>query len=78
MVKHQVELRLPRLFGKKKDGEDDKPEVTTKVFIDEEIKEIPLPVLLGTTAIVSITIGYLVGFRNGVIRGGNTYNVFKD
>ena len=76
MVKHQVELRLPRLFGKKKDGEE-KPEVTTKVYIDDEVKEIPLPVLLGATLVVGVTAGYFIGFKRGVEKGGNTY-IFND
>ena len=75
MVRHQVELRFPKLFGKKK---DEKPEVTTKVFVEEEIQEVPLPILLGTTAVFCLSLGYLVGFRHGVTKGGNTYNVFKD
>lgn len=77
MVRHQVEFRLPRLFGKKKDKED-KPEVTTKIYIDDEAREIPLPVLLGTTLAIGITAGYFIGFKQGVTRGGNTYNIFKD
>ena len=77
MVKHQVEFRLPRLFGRKKGG-DEKPEVTTKIYVEDEVKEIPLPLLLGTALAVGVTAGYFVGFRQGVVRGGNTYNIFKD
>ena len=77
-MKHQVELRLPKLFGKKKvEGEEETPEVVTKVYIDDEVKEIPLPVLLVVTLAVGVTAGYFIGFRQGVHKGGSTY-IFND
>ena len=73
-MKHQIELRFPKIFGKKK---EDKPEVTTKVYVEDEIKEVPLQVIVGTTLAVGLVAGYLVGHRSGVNKGGNTY-IFKD
>lgn len=74
-MKHQIELRFPKIFGKKK--QEDKPEVTTKVFVEDEIKEAPIQVIVGVTLAVGLTAGYLVGHMNGVSKGGNTY-IFKD
>lgn len=74
-MKHTVELRLPRLFGKKKD--ENKPEVTTKVFVDDEVREIPLQVIVGTTLVIGLGVGYLIGFRSGSMKRSNTY-IFKD
>lgn len=77
-MKHEVQLRLPRIFGRKKKTEQgEKPEVTTKVFVEDEFKEVPLQIIIGTTLAVGLTAGYLVGFRNGSKNGGNTY-IFKD
>lgn len=75
-MKHSVEIRLPKLFGKKKASEE-KPEVTTKVYLEDEVREVPLPVIIGVTLAVGVTAGYLVGFKGGVEKGGNTY-IFKD
>lgn len=74
-MKHQVELRLPSIF--KRDKKNDNPQVTTKVFIEDEIKEIPLNVIVGTTLIIGLTAGYLVGHMRGVKSSGNTYIFHK-
>lgn len=76
-MKHTVELRLPKLWGKKKTEQESKPEVTTKVFVEDEVKEVPMKIIVGATLAVGLTAGYLVGFKNGVEKGGNTY-IFKD
>lgn len=76
-MKHQIELRLPKIFGKKKKTEESKPEVTTKVFVEEELNELPKSVLIGGLLVVGVTAGYLVGFKNGVSKGGNTY-IFRE
>lgn len=74
-MRHTVELRLPRFFGKKKEVE--KPEVTTKVFVDEEVKEIPLQVVVGVTLVTGLGLGYLIGHRAGAKTGGSTY-IFRN
>lgn len=76
-MKHTVELRLPKLFGRKKKEQEQKPEVTTKVFLEEETKEISVQVIAGVTLAVGLTAGYLVGHMKGVSKGGVTY-IFKD
>lgn len=77
-MKHEVQVRLPKLFNRKKKTEQEQePEVTTKVFVEDELKEVPMKVIIGTTLAVGLTAGYLVGFMNGVKNGGNTY-IFKD
>lgn len=77
-MKHEVQLRLPRFFSrKKKTDKEETPEVTTKVFIEDEMKEIPTQVIIGATLAIGLTAGYLIGYRNGSKSGGNTI-IFKD
>ncbi len=75
--KHQVELRSPSLFKKKRNNQDNPPEVVTKVFVEDSVKEVPLQVVVGVTLTVGLTTGYLVGHMRGVSRGGNTYIINK-
>lgn len=73
IMKHVVQLKMPKLFGKKKDI-DNSPEVTTEVDLDEVIKqhrETPTIVKMGGVLVVGLTVGYLVGFKEGVSKVGN-------
>ena len=74
-VKHTVQLKMPKLFNrKKKEKVEDKPDVTTEVHIEEVIKipkEVPQIVKMGGVLAVGLTVGYLAGFKDGVSKGGN-------
>lgn len=74
-MKHTIEVKFPKIFGKKK--KVDEPDVKTEVDLEEEFSNLPLPWIVGGTLVVGLTIGYLVGHRNGVMKGGNVF-VFKD
>ena len=70
MMKHTIELKFPKLFGKKKSEKVES--VHTEIDVAEEVKEIPVPVLVAGVAVVSMTAGYLVGFKRGVEKSGVT------
>lgn len=77
MMKHTIQLKLPRLFGKKK-TEDDGPEVVTEVDLEKKESEISAALLVAVPLVVGVSIGYLVGFRAGVHKGGTNVIVMKD
>lgn len=74
-VKHTVQLKMPKIFNRKKKTEvEEKPDVTTEVHIEEVIKipkEVPQIVKMGGVLAVGLTVGYLAGFKDGVSKGGN-------
>jgi hypothetical protein len=76
MVKHTVHLKLPKLFGKKKTN--DGPEVVTEVDLEKREQEISTALLVAVPLVVGCTIGYLVGFKSGVQKGGTNVIVMKD
>lgn len=61
-MKHTIELKLPKLFGKKK--KDDETEVTTAVEVDD--KTISTIVSVGVPLAIGLSVGYLVGHHKGV------------
>lgn len=75
MVKHTVHLKLPKLFGKKKN--DDGPEVVTEVDLEKKEQEISAAILVAVPLIVGVSIGYLVGFKAGVHKAGTNVIVMK-
>jgi hypothetical protein len=76
MMKHTIQLKLPRLWGKKKN--EDGPEVVTEVNLEKRENEISAALLVLTPLVVGVSIGYLVGFRAGVQKGGTNVIVMKD
>jgi hypothetical protein len=76
MMKHTIQLKLPRLWGKKKNEEG--PEVVTEVNLEKRENEISAALLVLTPLVVGVSIGYLVGFRAGVQKGGTNVIVMKD
>ena len=72
-MRHTVKLQFPKFWAKDKN----EPEVITEVDVKEVIedvtsKPIPKPVLVGGALLAGLTIGYLIGHRAGVLKGGNT------
>lgn len=73
-MKHTIQLKMPKLFGKKKEECSKEPDVTTEVHIEEVIKipkEVPQVVKMGGVLAIGLTVGYLAGFKDGVGKGGN-------
>lgn len=77
MVKHTVHLKLPKLWGKKK-TEGDGTEVVTEVDLEKKESDISAAVLVVAPLVIGVSIGYLVGFRAGVNKGGTNVIVMKD
>jgi len=76
-MKHTVEVKLPKLFGGKKKI-DNEPEVVTEIDLNDKNKSVPLAVVVAAPLLIGISIGYLVGFKAGVGRGGTNVVVVKD
>lgn len=72
-MKHTIEVKMPRLFGKKK--EDDGTEVITEVDLEKKEDDISRALVIAGTLTAGLTIGYLVGYNRGVVRN-KTHNVF--
>jgi hypothetical protein len=75
MVKHTVQLKLPKLWGKKKDT--DGSDVVTEIDLEKE-KDITQMLSIAVPVVIGISIGYLVGFKAGVQKGGTNVIVMKD
>lgn len=71
-MKHTIELKMPRLFGKK----SNKPEVTTEIDLENNTN-ISTGLLIGGVLTIGITAGYFVGFRAGVGKGGTHVTIVK-
>lgn len=76
MVKHTIHFKLPKLFGKKK--VNDSTEVVTEVDLEDKEQDISTAILVAAPLIIGVSIGYLVGFRAGVHKGGTNVIVMKD
>ena len=77
MVKHTVHLKLPKLFGRKKKTNEEGPEVVTEVDLEKREQDISTALLVVAPLVVGVSIGYLVGFKAGVHKGG-TVVIMKD
>jgi hypothetical protein len=75
-MKHTVHLKFPRLWGKKKGS--DGTEVITEVDLKDKESDISAAVLVAAPLIIGVSIGYLVGFRAGVHKGGTNVIMMKD
>jgi hypothetical protein len=76
MVKHTVQLKMPKLFGKKK-GNEDGPEVVTEFDLEKREQEISVAIMIAVPLVVGVSVGYLVGFKAGVHKGGTNVVVMK-
>jgi hypothetical protein len=74
MMKHTVQLKLPRLWGKKKNDAD----VVTEIDLEGKEQDISTALLIAAPLVIGCTIGYLVGFKAGVQKGGTNIIVMKD
>ncbi len=77
MMKHTIQLKMPRLFRRKR-TEEEGPEVVTEVDLENKENEISAALLVAVPLVVGVSIGYLVGFRAGVHKGGTNVIVMKD
>lgn len=77
MVKHTIHFKMPKIFGKKK-AERDGTEVVTEVDLENKEQDISAVILVAAPLVVGVSIGYLVGFRAGVHKGGTNVIVMKD
>ena len=75
-MRHTVHLKMPKLFGKKK-TEEDTNTVVTEIDLKDKENDITAALLVVTPLVVGVGIGYLVGFKAGVNKGGNVI-VIKD
>jgi hypothetical protein len=75
MMKHTVQLKLPKLWGKKKDS--DGADVVTEIDLEKKENDISTALLVATPLVIGCTIGYLVGFKAGVQKGGTNIIVMK-
>lgn len=76
-MKHTIELKMPKLFNRKK--VDNEPEVVTEVDLNEneDLKNVGK---IAVAVVAGLTVGYLVGFNKGLMianKLGNTI-IFKD
>ncbi len=71
-MKHTIEVKLPRLFGKKAKEEKAKDEVTLETDNEKvsKVLKVAVPVVAG------VTIGYLVGHNRGMAKTIKSGNVF--
>lgn len=74
-MKHTIELRFPRLFGRKKEG--DGTDVRTEIDLYGKDKSVPTALLIAAPLVLGITVGYFVGFKSGVNKGGTKVIVVK-
>lgn len=75
-MRHTIHLRIPKLFGKKK-SDGDGPEMVTEIDLKSKEKEISTAILVVTPLVVGVGIGYLVGHKAGVNKGGTNIIVMK-
>lgn len=75
MMKHTVQLKLPKLWGKKKD--ESEPDVVTEIDLEKKEQEISTAILIAAPLVVGCAVGYLVGFKAGVNKGGTNIIVMK-
>lgn len=73
-MKHTVELKLPKIWGRKKKTED--TEITTEIDLDNTTS-VPAVLIIGAPLVIGVTVGYLVGFKHGVGKGGTSIVVVK-
>ena len=62
-MKHTIQLKLPKIFGKKEENTEKGPEVKTEVEIDTK-KAIDMTKVIGGTLAVGLTIGYIAGLKS--------------
>jgi hypothetical protein len=74
-MKHTIQLKMPKLFGRKKN--EDGPDVVTEVDLTKKEQEISVAILVAVPLIVGVSVGYLVGFRAGVHKGGTNVIVMR-
>lgn len=77
-MKHTVEVKLPKLFGRKDKDISNEAEVVTEIDLNDKNKSVPLAVVIAAPLVIGLSIGYLVGFKAGVGRGGTSVVVVKD
>lgn len=65
-MKHIVEVKMPRLFGKKA---KDESEVRTEVDLEDKEKSIPTALLITAPLVVGMAIAYMAGYNRGVSKG---------
>lgn len=79
-MKHTIELKMPKLFNKKK--VDNEPEVVTEVDLNEmkENEDLKNVGKIAVAVVAGLTVGYLVGFNKGIAVANKIGNVivFKD
>jgi hypothetical protein len=75
-MKHTIHFKIPKLWGKKKGS--DGTEVVTELDLKDKESDLSAAILVAAPLIVGVSIGYLVGFRAGVHKGGTNVIVMKD
>lgn len=71
-MKHTIELKMPKLFKRKKNENGE--EETEVTVTDSELKKamsIAVPLVLG------IGIGYAIGYKKGVLKDGSNVFIVK-
>lgn len=69
VVKHTIELRMPKIFGKKKTKEELEGE--TEVIVKNA--DVARALSIGAPLVIGLTVGYLVGFNRGVNKNSTVY-----
>lgn len=71
-MRHIVELKMPKLFGKKKHNNDES-EIRTEVDLNEQIEtvDIPQPIFVVGLVVTTLTVGYLIGYQRGINNRNN-------
>lgn len=74
IIKHTIELKLPKIFGKKKvDETGAKTEVKTEINLENKEQYI----IIGTSLALGLTVGYLIGHHRGINKMLNRVFVVK-
>lgn len=74
-MRHVVELKMPKLFGRKK--AIDETEVRTEIDLEDGDKAVPAVLVIAVPLVVGLGIGYLVGYKAGTNKGGTNVIVVK-
>lgn len=67
-MKHTIEMKLPKLFGKKK-IEDQGPKITTEIDTKAKTVKVPMVVAVGAPVVIGMAASYLVGHNQGLVKG---------
>lgn len=63
VLKHTVQIKLPKIFGRKK---EEGPEVTTEIHLEDSIIDLQKALKVAAPFAATLAVGYLIGNNRGL------------